>query len=449
MKRIFWIFLSGVLVGVAGLFLTQIAFPEIAGDEREGTAAKVIQSSDRRLANSEIGRSREVLRGSGTARNGGRQVTDFLAFLREAKGLGERNGAPNYLTSIRYWNGITNMNEAEVMALIAELESLEEEHGDNDLTGISKGYAFMRWCEVNGSAAMAWFANDDRSRGSVGGRFVRQGMKAWTEADPEGALKWVKSHLATVEEELASISAGSKLSDPLRALNDRRIVETFVEDYCQTTGAKPLDLLEQLAQEGRGAYTRNKVLLVASGNENSPERLKELIGETVTGDAEAQRQIIRNLARIDPQSAGEWSAAQEGGAHREWLVKTVASEWLERNPEEASSWYLKQDVEESRADRLAQSYEAWVKKNPESAMNWLLSQPDDPSRDVAESLAARNSAKQGTYVEAIAWVVGIEDDGLRQERLQDLVESARHRTTKDLPQELLDAAAQSGLEVGR
>ena len=82
-------------------------------------------------------------------------------------------------------------------------------------------------------------------------------------------------------------------------------------------------------------------------------------------------------------------------------------------------------------------------------MNWLLSQPDDPSLDVAESLAARNSAKQGNYVEAIAWVVGIEDDGLRQERLQDLVESARHRTTKDLPQELLDAAAQSGLEVGR
>jgi hypothetical protein len=74
MKRIFWIFLSGVLVGVAGLFLTQIAFPEIAGDEREGTAAKVIQSSDRRLANSEIGRSREVLRGSGTARGSGKEM---------------------------------------------------------------------------------------------------------------------------------------------------------------------------------------------------------------------------------------------------------------------------------------------------------------------------------------------------------------------------------------
>lgn len=446
MKRVLGVFVGGVLVGSAGIFLMQIAFPK--SDEGE-SATKVIQGSERRMESLEIGESRDSLRGAGGSRHGGKQAWDLLSFLREAEQLGKTNDAPNYLTSIRYWNGIANMDEAKVMALIVEIHDFEEEHGDSDLTGISKRYAFMRWCEVNGPAAMASFANDEEATASVGGRFARQGMKAWTETDPEGALKWVKSHLAMVEEELASMSAGSKLSDPLRALNDRRIVKTFVENYCKTTGVKPMDLLQQLAEDGRGAYIRNKVLVVASEHEKSPERLKELIGQTVTGDTEAQRQIIQNLARVDPQSAGEWSATQEDGAHREWLVKTVASEWLEDNPEEASSWYLKQDVEESRAARLALSYEAWVRKDPESAMNWLLSQPDDPSRDIAESLAARNSANQGDYVEAIAWVVEIEDDGLRKNRLQDIVESARHRTTKELPQELIDTATESGLEVGR
>ncbi|YCM46884.1 hypothetical protein V2O64_25545 (plasmid) [Verrucomicrobiaceae bacterium 227] len=339
------------------------------------------------------------------------------------------------------------MGESEVEGLIEKICTLEEELGNDDLTGISKGYAFMRWCELNGPEAMKAFVSRE-SVASVGGRFARQGMVAWTEVNPEGALAWVRDHLKEIEKEVAAVGEGERLNDRLRAINDRKLVEEFLLSYTRVKDESLLALLPELGEEFRSNYAQDRFLKAASEKEQSVEGLLELADLSKEEHVQARRTIISNLAYRDPRAAGKWTEAQEEGEQRDRLMKSVASQWIEKEPEVGADWYEANLNESTRPDGLVHVFENWSRKDTTKAAEWLLRQTDDSSRDLAEAAAARAMAGQGEYREAVSWLNAIEDLETRNENWEALLQRHRNRKTGALPDELVDAAKAAGLETG-
>jgi len=433
-------FALGLLFGGLGIFL----FRNDSGDRED---RKRVEERVQRSGRSPGGRGSERSGASSGDRNPvAGSEGDLLTFLEEGRKR-DGNDAQNYLTRLRVFHKIASMGEREVEGMIEEIFTLEEELGDDDLTGIAKGYAFMRWCELNGSEAMEAFTSRE-SVASVGRRFARQGMVAWTETNPEGALGWVRGHLKEVELEIAALGEGEKMNDRLRAINDRELVEEFLLSYTRVKDESLLALLPELGEEFRTNYAQDRFLEAASEKEKSVEGLLELADLSKKEHVQARRTIISSLAYWDPRAAGKWTEAQEEGEQRDRLMKSVASQWIEKEPEEGANWYEANLNESTRPDGLVHVFENWSRKDSTKAAEWLLKQTDDPSRDLAEAAAARAMAEQGEYREAVSWMNAIEDLETRNENWKALLQSHRNRKTGALPDELVEAAEAAGFDTG-
>ena len=159
---------------------------------------------------------------------------------------------------------------------------------------------------------------------------------------------------------------------------------------------------------------------------------------------------MRKLTVKAPAEARGWTEAQAPSKERDQFVTMVAEEWLGRDPSAAADWYLQQEMvgENRDQDRYSRIFGAWRRKDLAEANAWLKSQPDTPSRDTAESLAANSAVGQKDYLQAVEWVSGIQEEGLKAKAFERIIKNTKRQENGTLPEAMIQAARDAGFEVG-
>lgn len=258
MKNSITIFLAGVLLGSVLALLINDKTPgakPAQGPDRVGTENQprgFAESSSRTLQSPR--NSQNKIRKTPP---GGEDLLTYLAYLRDRRKW-KPDEAANFLQMARFWNQIGELNDAESHELITAIFEEKEQLGETDLTGISAGLAFMRWCELDGPGAFKTLSEGDQAIEAIGGRFVRLGMKSWTETTPEGALQWLIPHLAEIEK-VRDQASETNLGEIPKAVLKYRVTKIVLADYLETTGENLDTLWAKLSQNGLGDYTREQL----------------------------------------------------------------------------------------------------------------------------------------------------------------------------------------------
>lgn len=362
----------------------------------------------------------------------------------------------NFMLMARYGGMIAGMSVEEAKGLMKEIDGMEDGGMNVHMGQFVKMLSFLRWSELAGPEAMAEFVNPESELISKKERdraeWAKRGMLAWTEYDPDGARSWVEKQVAEIE--ALAVSHGEMDSVPLKGthdlFNDEDVAGMFLKAYIEARGEKARELFNEVKHGEIRASLKGAVLSEMAEQVDEPEKLKELIQEVGPDDRAAKLAIINKLAISDNESARRWVDEQEPSQTRDHMVTAVAMEWLKNDPANAAEWYLKQEMDDPDrdADRLGRIYNQWSSKDPERAVLWLKEQPDNASRDEAEFFAANGAAYRKDYTEAIEWVSGIQEDEMRERSFEQILETARDRRSKEIPEGLIEAAEAAGFKVG-
>ncbi|MGJ8695953.1 MAG: hypothetical protein ACSHYF_06525 [Verrucomicrobiaceae bacterium] len=450
MKNAVIFFVSGLILGGVVVFSWKSGKGAGSGWEEGEDERATVRMVERR----ERERWRARIRHSGSGGEdggGGLEVKDeLIAFLKglSRKSIGDADF--NYLSSIRMAAEVASMDEAELLSLVEVLGQVEDPKL-KELGEIVQALAYLRWFEVNGTAAMEFFLDpkNELPKGVDRDSFVGNGMLAWTEYDPEGARRWMEGQIREIDRRAAAGEDEEALGKEFEALATGNIHEVFLSAYTQAKGEKAREIYEGLEHPEIAEDMRSDVIEAMAREEESVEKLKALLLETRGGDFGAQLTIVEKLSKSARDDARRWVEQQPSSVERDHLVTQVAGEWLKEDPAAAADWYLRQElVEENREqDRLSRIFGAWRGKDLEGAYGWLESQPDTEARDQAESLAANSALGQKDYAQAVEWVGGIQNEAMREQAFGRILKNSRDRKTGELPAGLVEAATAAGFEV--
>lgn len=358
---------------------------------------------------------------------------------------------PNYLKMVRQGAIIGSLSAEEAQELIAQMDiKLEENPKLGGFSKIITRMAFMRWCELDGPAAIADLLVTESALIAKDGKhdLAEAGIQAWTETNPEGARIWMEARLAEVDELASSGGHFNELEGPHRLMKNGDFYKFFLENYIDEKGESVFEILESVQSEQIKSSLRNNIVESLAEREDDPAKLQSLLEMTQAGEFNGRREVLRKLTEQSPTEARRWTENQEPSKERDHFVTMVAGEWLARDPANAADWYLRQELVENnrQQDRYSRIFGAWRLQDLAEANEWLRSQPDTPSRDTAESLAANSAIGQKEYVEAVSWVSGIHNDGLRAQAFDRIFKNAKRQENGELPSEMIQAAQDAGFE---
>ena len=374
-------------------------------------------------------------------------MEDLLNFLKEMSQK-KQSGDPNFLELVRYGAMIGELDVDGVQNLITQLDTMVASDPQfEDLAEFAATMAFMRWCEVDGPGALAeLLVSESPLMREESDDFAKAGIEAWTAADPEGARAWIEKEVRKLDQML---QAGEKPNELETVLDQGELYKVFLEEYVEARGQDALDVFANVQNEEVKSKLRDHVIESLAEREDSVAELQTLLAQTEPGELNSRREVMRKLAVKANAESRSWVEQQAPTKERDHLVTLIAGEYLKTDPAAAAAWYLQQElVGETRdQDRYSRIFGVWRQKNLLEANAWLRSQPDTQSRDVAESLAANSAVGQKDYLGAVAWVSGIQRDGLRRQAFENIIKNAQRQEDGVLPEGMLAAAKEAGFEL--
>jgi hypothetical protein len=246
------------------------------------------------------------------------------------------------------------------------------------------------------------------------------------------------------------IQKGQELGEIETVLDKGELHKIFLESYVVERGQEALEIFADVQDEQMKGKLRDNVIESLAEREDSVLELQKLLAQTQPGEFNSRREVMRKLAVKANEESRSWVEEQPPTAQRDQLVTLIAGEFLKNDPKEAAEWYLRQElVEKDRdQDRYSRIFGTWRQQDLGEANEWLRSQPDTPSRDTAESLAANSAMGQKNYLEAVEWVAGIQNEGLRKQAIDRVMKNTRKLEGGTVPFEVIEAAKEAGFEVG-
>jgi hypothetical protein len=439
-------FLGGLALGAALMMLFQRG--ELRRAE-EGSSQKARASVRVNDSMSVGAREGQRSRRSGQLTNGGKigmeDLFEYLLKMSERKNSGD----PNFLELVRYGAMIGELDAQGVQDLIVQLETMTQENPKlGEMAELTTAIAFIRWCEVDGPGALAELSvTENEILKDEADDMAEAGIRAWTAADPEGARAWIEGEIGTLDQ---MIQKGQEPGEIETVLDKGELHKIFLESYVVERGQEALEIFADVQDEQMKGKLRDNVIESLAEREDSVLELQKLLAQTQPGEFNSRREVMRKLAVKANEESRSWVEEQPPTAQRDQLVTLIAGEFLKNDPKEAAEWYLRQElVEKDRdQDRYSRIFGAWRQQDLGEANEWLRSQPDTPSRDTAESLAANSAMGQKNYLEAVEWVAGIQNEGLRKQAIDRVMKNTRKLEGGTVPFEVIEAAKEAGFEVG-
>lgn len=445
MKSIGLIFSGGLIIGI----VLTVLFKErdSTKDEREvgGSDRVSVHFNESSMAGTRDSRRNRYQ--SFSVSSGEIGIDNLLDYLKEMSQK-RNSGDPNFLELVRHGAMIGELDANGVQNLIAQLDAMVAEDSQfEDLAEFAAGIAFMRWCEVDGPAALAELVvTKSNLMKKEADDFAKVGIQAWTAADPEGARVWVEKEVRELDQLLQD---GKKPTELESVLDQEELYKIFLEEYVEVRGQDALEIFQDVQNEEIKSKLRDNVIESLAEREDSVAELQNLLSQTEPGELNSRREVIRKLAVKANTESRFWVEQQVPTKERDHLVTLVAEEYLKSDLPAAADWYLKQELvgETRHQDRYSRIFGVWRQKDLAAAYSWLMLQPDTPSRDTAESLAANSAVGQKDYLSAVEWVSGIQNEGLKQQAFDRIIKNAKRQEEGGLPEGMLEAAKEAGFEA--
>lgn len=451
MKSGVLIFVGGLGIGAAAMFaLVQ----ESPSDENtrieEGRSRLVVTSRDSESDSRRLGH-RKNSNGTKEGGTGSGRLEELLSYCEKIS-ESKNNRGVNYLEMMRQGAVVGTLTASEAQELLELMDAqTKEEARLNPFSKMVARLAFMRWCELDGPGALSGLMVMENEVVERDGKddFAEVGIQAWTQADPEGARRWMEASLRKIDQLAESGGDFAVLDGPHRLMAGGDFYKFFLENYIDERGEEVWGILAQIDNKDVKGSLRDNIVESLAERENDAGKLKRLLDITKPGDFNGQREVLRKLTRQSPDEARIWTESQEPSQNRDRFVVMVASEWLERDPAKAAEWYLGQELVDGdgEQDRYSRIFGAWRQQNLEEAQVWLQSQPDTQARDTAESLAANSAVGQRNYVQAVEWVSGIQNEGLRKQAFERILRNTKKLENGEVPNALIEAAREAGFEL--
>ncbi len=289
---------------------------------------------------------------------------------------------------------------------------------------------FGRWAESDPTAAMA-FSN---TMGFAGG-FVRPTiLQSWASVDPSNAAKYyaanprefammgmmgggrgpmggqggasiIASEWARQDPAAALAWAGSLTTEKSQAMT------AVVGEVAKTDPKKAAEMLAGLTSTDKSDAYRS--VAAQYGATNFPEAQTWIRTLPADEQADALASAIGGLSNSDPAAAAKQVALMEAGEAKDDVIPDVVEDLARDNPQAAGEFLKAQGSENAQRDSMRQLIPTWVGQNPGAALAYANSYPAGKVRDSAlQSYVWSNNT--GAPAEVIKVAETITDDGDRE-----------------------------------
>jgi hypothetical protein len=288
---------------------------------------------------------------------------------------------------------------------------------------------FGRWAESDPTAAMA-FSN---TMGFAGG-FVRPTiLQSWASVDPSNAAKYyaanprefalmgmmgggrgpmggmggasiIASEWARQDPAAALTWAGSLNTEKSQALT------AVIGEVAKSDPKKATEMLSGLADGDKSDAYRS--VAAQYGAANFSEAQSWIRTLPADAQAEALASAIGGLSNKDPDAAAKQVAQMEAGEAKDDVIPDIVEDLARINPQSAGEFLKSQGSEEAQRDSMRQLIPTWVAQNPAGALAFANSFPAGSVRDSAlQPYVWSNNT--GSPAEVIKVAETISDEGDR------------------------------------
>jgi hypothetical protein len=234
---------------------------------------------------------------------------------------------------------------------------------DGDLLISTRALA-ENWGAAAPQAALDWFQKKQQPENLVA---IQHVIIGWWRKDPKAAAAYLRTHVGTPGERTVAgmMSGPMALEDPALAAQwidwmkeerMRRRVRLGIAESWATHDPKAAAAWSKglAGKEGEDAIA---VVAGVWGSQDSAAAEKWI--DSLNGHARdtAIRGYATTAARTNPQLALTWITKMEERERRTRLAKSIAAQWMKRNPDEVQAWIKKSKFSDADKKQLLESIE--------------------------------------------------------------------------------------------
>ncbi len=340
-----------------------------------------------------------------------RAALDIIDLAKELERLQESGEATDVAMQDRILKALEQLGSLDADQLKVLICEFRDADGLGD--GMRRGllnFAAGALSERNPKAALELLAGNGNPLGDIPDRrsLVHASLSNWAQADPSGALAWLRTRSPDdIEQESleTALVRGAARSDLRLAL--KQIREFGFADRG--------DVLNEIAGDLSDASRRTELLrLMDEEPELYGEKERGIALETLgreigkSGYAEGVRWIRENKL-----SEPEITRLIEGSNMMHHAKGDETGRWVE---------WMGESLSEGSRDRIiSQQIREWTEKDHRAAGEWLAALPDGPSKPASVAAFAKTVAPHDPQV-AAQWALTLPPGGKRKETLQAVYE---------------------------
>ncbi len=267
-------------------------------------------------------------------------------------------------------------------------------------------------------------------------------LHAWTKFDRSGAIKFV--------ENLVSEGAGGELS-----LSQEELLKPILSSWASENPQKALEWFKYLPEDQQTHHMEMSLLEGWAANDTSTAA--EYLQSKKPGQKREYLigQVVSQLFRESPQSAVRWAESSGGDwKFKEQVFEELAEDWVSRDPQGLADMLSKHVNERYAWEAMEDLGRGWVATDSDAATTYFEGLPDGPAKQkgiekMAQSWAENDLASMGEWLNslpdsqttdrgvkayserlaqqspdlALDSAMGIRDDGVRNDTVQDIAQS--------------------------
>lgn len=311
----------------------------------------------------------------------------------------------------------------DIAAALTEIEKLPHGSARQSLTAS----VVARWAATDGRAAMKYTLGEINHANRPAA--LAGALSSWADNDPDGALTWYKSKVASDED--FELAIGAKPEYLLPTIFEGLAAKDISSAYASFSRLTSIKEKDQ-ALDG---------ISTAALTDEQTQQALGLAASTLGADARAARlRLVAQWGQRQPAAAAAWVAGVRDITEKSQLARSVAQTWIAFEPATAVPWLLENTPQAERATVVEMATSIWVNSDPAATAEWLSLLPKGRDSDLGVSTLARNIVAIAPE-SALGWAKDIEADQLRFNTMLAVIAQWRVRE----PERAVESLKASGL----
>lgn len=358
MKHLVW-FVSLLLAFSAGYFVNHFSSetPPLDGQPKVVMSAEKNAAEDKRLSATTTA-ARAPATNIAEKESDDEEAATASELAQQLKALVNRDPmAFTFSDMANMYMFVSNLSEAQLLAIIHDLSSKESEENNTVFT-----IFYGRYAEINPTAALD-FAMTDMVDEQLKNALLSISLVNLAKQDP----------LASYERFVALTGKSQGNEGISKQRLSSSLIATF-SGLAKQDMSLAIDKLNELSQLGHGVMM--PLWGLTQGLESKQEFLDLLTLTESFDNHEIEEGIISEWARHDPEQVGEWLLKDYSGERLEQLKDNFVQTWGYNDRESSGNWLVDNTAPDKAGKKVVDFLRSWAWDEPEAAMQWFTKQPD-------------------------------------------------------------------------